>query len=134
MFTQRWCYNMTISNLNYKILILTSSSSSPDLLGIVGSLFTTSSPAVLYFRISVTIFRFSFLIFTPFHFPPRGKCFDTPSPLGEGWEGGNLPIKSNKFFRLKICYHYCEELHSRRNGENKLISGDLWWLITDCQL
>jgi hypothetical protein len=51
------------------------------------------------------------LIFTPFHFPPRGKGFDAPSPLGEGWEGGNLPIKSNKFYRLIICYHYCEELH-----------------------
>jgi len=24
---------------------------------------------------------------TPFHFPQRGKGFDTPSPLGEGWEG-----------------------------------------------
>ena len=35
---------MTISNLNYKILILTSSSSSPDFLGIVGSSFTTSTP------------------------------------------------------------------------------------------
>jgi hypothetical protein len=40
---------------------------------------------VLYFRISVTIFRFSFLIFTPFHFPPRGKGFDTPSPAN--WRG-----------------------------------------------
>ena len=26
--------------------------------------------------------------FTPFHFPPRGKGWQTPSPLGEGWEGG----------------------------------------------
>lgn len=26
--------------------------------------------------------------YTPFHFPSGGKCF-TPSPLGEGWEGGN---------------------------------------------
>jgi hypothetical protein len=60
------------------------------------------------------------LIFTPFHFPPRGKGFDTPPPLGEGWEGGNLPIKSNKFFRLKICYHYCEELHCRQPGDHKI--------------
>ena len=30
---------------------------------------------VLYFRISVTNFRLSFLIFTPFHFPPKGKGF-----------------------------------------------------------
>jgi hypothetical protein len=33
------------------------------------------------------------MFLTPFHFPPRGKGFDTPSPLGEGWEGGNKNIK-----------------------------------------
>jgi hypothetical protein len=25
-----------------------------------------------------------------------------------------LPIKSNKFLSLIICYHYCEEIHGRQ--------------------
>jgi hypothetical protein len=30
----------------------------------------------------------SFKLRPPFSFPPRGKGLFTPSPVGEGWEGG----------------------------------------------
>jgi hypothetical protein len=45
---------------------------------------------VLYFRISVTIFRFSFLIFTPFHIPPRGPSVKN-CLVGNFSEGARLP-------------------------------------------
>jgi len=44
-------------------------------------------PAEKFFRISAIHVDLLNLLFTPFHFPPRGKGF-APSPLGEGWEGG----------------------------------------------
>jgi hypothetical protein len=38
----------------------------------------------------------------PFLFPPRGKGLNTtPSPVGEGWEGGNKT--QNGFYYLGIC-------------------------------
>jgi hypothetical protein len=36
-----------------------------------------------------------FEVFTPFIFSPRGEK-NTPSPLGEGWEGGKIPRKNRK--------------------------------------
>jgi hypothetical protein len=38
---------------------------------------------MLYFSINVTNLFNSMKLFTPFHFPPRGKGF-VPSPVGEG--------------------------------------------------
>jgi hypothetical protein len=39
--------------------------------------------AMLYFSIDETNISNSMWLFTPFHFPPRGKGL-VPSPLGEG--------------------------------------------------
>jgi hypothetical protein len=54
----------------------------------------------------------------PFLFPPRGKGFFAPSPMGEGWEGGRI-IKNNSSKgqnrNNSNCYMNCEELHSYRD-------------------
>jgi hypothetical protein len=34
--------------------------------------------------------NFAFSTYTPFLISPRGEMLFTPSPLGEGWEGGNV--------------------------------------------
>jgi hypothetical protein len=49
--------------------------------------------AMVHFRINVTDSFLDLSNFTPFHFPPRGKGYNTPSPLGEGWVGGNFSVK-----------------------------------------
>jgi len=44
--------------------------------------------AIFYLRISVTnILVFYIILYSLFNFPHGGKVF-TPSPVGEGWEGG----------------------------------------------
>jgi uncharacterized membrane protein len=55
--------------------------------------------------------------FYPLSFSPKGERFLTPSPLGEGWEGGNLLKKMTSIYILIICYLYCEELHRRQAEE-----------------
>jgi hypothetical protein len=59
----------------------------------------------------------SFKLKPPFLFPPRGKGFFAPSPLGEGWEGGSLikkiTLKAQNRNSIN-CYMNCEEIHSRR--------------------
>jgi hypothetical protein len=55
----------------------------------------------------------------PFLFPPRGKSFDfTPSPVGEGWEGGSNGLKKNmlKFTGLVLnllffCSMFLIQIH-----------------------
>jgi hypothetical protein len=55
-------------------------------------------PAEKFFRISAIHVDLLNLLFTPFHFPPRGKGF-APSPLGEGRVGGNNNSLRNLIFR-----------------------------------
>jgi len=45
-------------------------------------------PVVLYFSIKVTLL----FLETPFLISPRGERFFAPSPVGEGWEGGNIML------------------------------------------
>jgi hypothetical protein len=50
-----------------------------------------------YAKETVKIINFFYSVeFTPFHFPPRGKGFVAPSPLWEGWEGGQKRIENAK--------------------------------------
>jgi hypothetical protein len=49
--------------------------------------------AVEHFRITVTIYMISLIAFYPLSFSPKKERFLAPSPLGEGWEGGNLVIR-----------------------------------------
>jgi hypothetical protein len=49
--------------------------------------------AVEHFRITVTIYMISLIAFYPLSFSPKKERFLAPSPMGEGWEGGNLVIK-----------------------------------------
>jgi hypothetical protein len=48
--------------------------------------------------------RNSSKVITPFLISPKGermKSFGAPSPMGEGWEGGNFSEKG-KFYSIKI--------------------------------
>jgi hypothetical protein len=59
----------------------------------------------------------SFKLKPPFLFPPRGKWFFAPSPLGEGWEGGSLIKKITLKAQIRNslnCYMNSEEIHSWR--------------------
>jgi hypothetical protein len=60
----------------------------------------------------------SFKLKPPFLFPPRGKGFFAPSPLGEGWEGGSLIKKITLKAQIRNslnCYMNSEEIHSYRD-------------------
>jgi hypothetical protein len=63
--------------------------------------FSTEESLLLCYilEFSVTIYKFSLLIFTPFPVSPKGEKLVSPSPLGEGWEGG-LNFKKQIKFRL----------------------------------
>jgi hypothetical protein len=71
----------------------------------------------------VTIILILLVDFYPLsNFPQGGNVF-TPSPVGEGWEGGLIIIKqySNLDYLFSInCYLYCEELHGRKFGVTKV--------------
>jgi hypothetical protein len=54
------------------------------------------------------IFLFDFY---PLSFSPKGERFLAPSPVGEGWEGGNLAQNIDYALQLLTCYHNYEELH-----------------------
>jgi len=60
-----------------------------------------------------------FLDFYPLSFSPKEERFLTPSPLGEGWEGGTLLIKMTSIHKLILCHLYCEEIQGGRSKIGK---------------
>ena len=102
-----------IRQLSESKLILTSSSSSPDFLGIVGSSLSASYVTLQNYGNKIIN---SFKLKPPFLFQGGKDFLLLPPPAGgEGWEGGSLIKKITLKAQIRNslnCYINSEEIHS----------------------